>query len=340
MHNPKYFLICFLALIIKTEIFAQQSYSKKEAAPATTHYKTLLESDGKPNSSYSWMDTIKYPPREVATSTLAATMLRTVYLIEDVPSLLDIPKPPANSSDQTRKELAFLLELQGKRTDADIERYRKLAGIFHSPGNFNPLDPDYDRNFSSLFHIGSPLGSWYTYKNLPLTAKLMSNVYRDAMYYVFKLKVAINRPRPYHLEPKLAALEKPLHQSYPSGHSSASYANAYVMMEIAPELSDEFLKLAAEMAISREYLGCHYPSDSEMGRKWARKFVNELFTKEKFRSDFEAAKKEIHEYKKKFVAGYKNNAAIKQTVQAEEKQAGCSSSCNSSCTGSCCNSEN
>lgn len=268
------------------------------ADESKAHYKTLSSLDKKPTSAFAWMDTIKYPRKEVATGTLAVTMWRTVYLIDDVPELLGIEPPPANSSEQTRKELEFLAKLRDTRTDKDISRYRNLAGIYHSPNNFNPLDPDYDRNFSSLFHIGSPLGDWYTYKNLPVTAKFLSNVYRDAMYYVFKMKIAFNRPRPYHLDAKLDALEKPHHQSFPSGHSSGSFANAYIMMEIAPELKDKFIEAAEEMAISREYLGCHYPSDSEMGRLWARKFVNELFKKEKFRKDFELAKKEIADFKK------------------------------------------
>jgi acid phosphatase (class A) len=67
-------------------------------------------------------------------------------------------------------------------------------------------------------------------------------------------------------------------------------------MEIVPELENEFLKMAAEMAYSREVLGVHYPSDSEMGRILARKLVNEFLKKEKFQKDFEAAKKEILEY--------------------------------------------
>jgi len=197
MLRSKYLFICCLSIITTFEIAAQKSYFLRNAAPAEGHYKTLSELDSRPNSVFSWMDTIKYPRKEVATSTLAATMLRTVYLIEDVPDLLDIQKAPANSSDQTRKELEFLLEMQKKRTDADIERYRKLAGIFHSPSNFNPLDPDYSRNFSSLFHIGSPIGgSWYTYKNLPFTAQFLSDVYRDATYYFFKQKLSINRARP------------------------------------------------------------------------------------------------------------------------------------------------
>lgn len=273
--------------------------AEKNFLPAAGYYKTLRELNAKPDSAFGWMDTIKYPPKEVATGTLAATMMRTVYLIEDVPSLFQIAPPPANSSEETRAEIKLLMELQEKRTNEEINRFKRLAGIFHSPNNFNPLDADYDRNFSSLFHVGSSLGQWYNYKNLPATAKMLSNAYRDATYYFFKMKVSFNRPRPYMLEPSLQNLERPQHQSYPSGHSSASYVNAYIMMAIAPELKDAFLMKAAEMAFSREVLGVHFPSDSEMGRVWARRFVNELFKKEKFLHDFEAAKHEIEDYRKK-----------------------------------------
>ncbi|HKO80413.1 MAG TPA: hypothetical protein VJU78_08465, partial [Chitinophagaceae bacterium] len=114
----------------------------------------------------------------------------------------------------------------------------------------------------------------------------------------------------------------------------------YIMMEIAPELTGEFLKMAEEMAISREYLGCHYPSDSEMGRLWARKFVNELFKKDKFITDFEKAKKEILEYRKKQAGKEGNKTAAEHLKCARdsgnENNNCCGSSCSSSCTSSCC----
>jgi acid phosphatase (class A) len=327
--------IAFLISAVTTVSAQGNSYSepsKRAAKPATDHYKTIGSLSPKPDPVYAWMDTIAYPAKEVGTGTLGATMMRTAYLIEDVPSLLNIQPPPANSSEQTRAELKFLLGLQEKRTPEEITRYQTLAGFFHSPNNFNPLDPDYDRNFRSLFHIGSPLGEWYNYKNLPLTAKFLSNAYRDATYYFYNLKVKINRPRPYMLEPQLKYLERPPHQSYPSGHSTASYVNAYILMEIAPELGDEFLKMAAEMAYSREVLGVHYPSDSEMGRILARNLVNEFFKKEKFQKDFEAAKKEILEYKKK--AG---TIQLKsETNQAAKISSVCGPACSSSCTSTCC----
>jgi acid phosphatase (class A) len=330
----------FLSLLSLLFVFCSKAqnaqYNHRQASLPVGHYKDLGLLDGRPDPIFSWMDTIKFPAKDVTTGILAATKMRTVYLIEDIPSLLDLPAPPANSSAQTRAELAYMLELQAKRTPGEVARYKKLAGIFHSPNNFNPYDPDYDRNFSSLFHIGGPLGSWFTYKNLPLTAQFLSDVYRDATYYFFKQKLSINRPRPYMLEPKLNALEKPPHPSYPSGHSAASYINAYIVMEIVPDLAEEFLKMAAEMAFSREVIGVHYPGDSEVSRVWARRFVNELFSREKFRLDFEKAKKEILDRKKTAAASLIGKGDKKHDHSSCD--AACSSSCNESCSSdsSCC----
>lgn len=262
-------------------------------APISAHYKTLSALDRQANPTRASMDTVRFLLKDASKGSFVSTRLRGVYLPADVPALLTIPAPPANSSDQTRAELDFMLDLQANRTTAEVERYTKLAAIYHSPTTSNPYDPDYVRNWSSLFHVGSPLGPWYTYANLPLTATLLSGVYQDATYYFFTLKYRINRPRPYALEPRLQPIEKPGHPAYPSGHSAASYANAYVMSELAPDMAPEFLKMAAEMAYSREVIGVHYPSDSEVSRMWARTFVNELLTRPAFRDDLAKAKAEL-----------------------------------------------
>lgn len=186
-----------------------------------------------------------------------------------------------------------MADLQAKRTPVEVERYTKLAAIYHSPTTSNPYDPDYARNWNSLFHVGSPLGEWYTYKNLPETARLLSGVCQDATYYFFTLNYRFMRSRPHAVEAGLQPIEKPGHPAYPSGHSAVSYANAYVMSELVPELAPEFLKMAAEMAYSREVTGVHYPSDSEVSRVWARGFVNELLTRPAFLLDLAKAKAEI-----------------------------------------------
>jgi len=90
----------------------------------------------------------------------------------------------------------------------------------------------------------------------------------------------------------LKNLEETNWAAYPSGHAANSYINAYIYQELAPEFSDVFIKDALDMAHSREIIGVHYPSDSEISRIFARKFVNELFKSEKFRQAFEEVKKE------------------------------------------------
>jgi acid phosphatase (class A) len=179
------------------------------------------------------------------------------------------------------------------------------------------------------------LGNWYTYRNLPITAAFLSDIYRDATYYFFKLKLSINRPRPYMLEKRLDVLEKPSHPAYPSGHSAASYINAYIMIEIAPELADSFTQRAAEMAYSREVLGVHYPSDSEIGRVWARAFVNELFKKENFNREFEKAKKEILDLRRQMGNKGKSKMESNETGSCSES---CGSSCGN-CNSACCKSQ-
>ena len=86
------------------------------------------------------------------------------------------------------------------------------------------------------------------------------------------------------------------------------------------------------MAYSREVLGVHYPSDSEMGRILARNLVNEFFKKEKFQKDFEAAKKEVLEYRKK--AG---TIKLKsENTQAAKVSSSCEPACSSACSSTCC----
>ncbi len=278
------------ALTIAT---ATAQITPRPLIPVSGHYKTLAAIDRKPHPSRATLDTLRFPMQEASKGSFVSTRLRGVYLPADVPALLIIPEPPANSSEQTRAELDFMLDLQVKRTPAEVGRYTKLAAIYHNPTTSNPYDPDYARNWNSLFHVGSPLGNWYKFGDLPATANLLTGIYQDATYYFFVLKYRIMRPRPYAMEARLQPIEKPGHPAYPSGHSAASYVNAYVMSELVPDLAPEFLKMAAEMAYSREVIGVHYPSDSEVSRVWARAFVNELLKSPKFRADLAKAKTEI-----------------------------------------------
>lgn len=53
--------------------------------------------------------------------------------------------------------------------------------------------------------------------------------------------------------------------SFPSGHSTAAFCTATVISSVVPALSVVFFILATLVAVSRIYLGLHYPSDITVG---------------------------------------------------------------------------
>jgi undecaprenyl-diphosphatase len=75
----------------------------------------------------------------------------------------------------------------------------------------------------------------------------------------FAIKLLVRRPRPV-LEglPPLGGAPSSL--SFPSAHTTSSFACATAMTRIAPEAAVLFL-LAAAIGFFRPYLGMHYPSD-------------------------------------------------------------------------------
>lgn len=80
----------------------------------------------------------------------------------------------------------------------------------------------------------------------------------------FGIKLIVRRPRP-----KLEGLPPiggaPSSLSFPSAHATASFAAATAMSRLAPELKLAFFGAAALMAVTRPYLGMHYPSDIVAG---------------------------------------------------------------------------
>lgn len=75
----------------------------------------------------------------------------------------------------------------------------------------------------------------------------------------FVVKLVVRRPRPV-LEglPPLGGAPSSL--SFPSAHATSSFAVATAMTRVEPVAALAFL-LAGALALSRPYLGMHYPSD-------------------------------------------------------------------------------
>lgn len=267
---------------------AQASAGKLQAAdPIRGHYKSLAAFSPAPAGEDQPADAIRYPVSE--TDLERAKQRQTHYLTANED--FNIPAFPANSSEQTRKELDYLLQLQAQRFKEDMDMCLYMADVWFSH-SYKLGDKEYPRMRRNLFFIGRSIGTWFNADSLPATAELVANVWRDASFYIWKYKNHFARARPYVLEPKIQNLQVTNWPAYPSGHAANSYVNAYLFTALAPEFKDMFIKDALDMAHSRERIGVHFPSDSEASRQLAQQLINKLFENPRFLADFEKAKAE------------------------------------------------
>lgn len=85
-----------------------------------------------------------------------------------------------------------------------------------------------------------------------------------AIGFNFLIKLVVRRPRPQ-IEGLPPIGGAPSSLSFPSAHATASFAAATAMSRLAPELKAALFGAAALMAVTRPYLGMHYPSDIVAG---------------------------------------------------------------------------
>jgi acid phosphatase (class A) len=282
-----------LAITLFLAVFSSVSFGQSfhTLEPIAKHYKTLAELNPAPNGTRANMDTIKYPWLEYSKGALANSLMRTYYLSqEDEAKLPGLIKFPANSSDQTRAELDYMLSVQSKRTKQEIDRANSIADIGSWPNIINPTDPDYKENRKQLFYIANPIGEWFNDQNFPAITQLLLNCIQDIRITEFRLKRHFKRPRPYHLEPRLNPLARINSPSFASGHSLWAFTEAYIFSEIIPEKREEFLKMADEVRWSRELMGIHYPSDNEASRVIGWYLLKYWYNNPQFVEDLEKAK--------------------------------------------------
>jgi len=76
------------------------------------------------------------------------------------------------------------------------------------------------------------------------------------------VKALFRRRRPFiDIVRTLVVGRRPDGWSFPSGHSAAAFAGAWVLTTIWPRRAPLFFAFAATVGFSRVYVGAHYPSD-------------------------------------------------------------------------------
>src|SRR6185369_9081475 len=109
-----------IIIVFLTFTFVGYAQTTKLAS-VSDHYKALQQFSSLPNPARAWLDTINYPPSEYGSS-IVYLLVKPYYLTDgQVKRLTESMKFPANSSDQVRHELDYLLALQAKRTADEIK---------------------------------------------------------------------------------------------------------------------------------------------------------------------------------------------------------------------------
>ena len=264
--------------------------------PTKNHYAEFQKLNAQPNSARNALDRLSFTPDQYNSVALAYTLMAPAYLtVQQIDELKKSVNFPANSSDQTRAELDFLLEWQEKRTAQQIHRTSKvLAPIGYWPHINVKKDHDgYAKNIKDLMFEGREvLGEECTAENYPATFKLLQGVTNDMRIMEFTVKYHLLRSRPYILEPKLQPLAIMGSPSFASGHTLWAYIQAFTWSELVPNKRQQFLDLAYEIGESREVMGIHYPSDEEAARVLAHSMLRAMWANPEFQEDLKTAKKE------------------------------------------------
>jgi acid phosphatase (class A) len=195
---------------------------------------------------------------------------------DDVSAIIGVlSPPPKDGSPEQQAEIAKLLDLQKNRTPQDVERAEKNS---HLTG----------------FLFADVLGDWFNAKDLPLTAKLMTDVGHEAGAVDSAAKDKFKRDRPFVGEPRLHPTLQAAGYSYPSGHSTAGMTYALILAEMFPEHRDALIAKGTQVGDDREVAGVHYPSDVAGGRKIAAEIAKRLLADPQFHAEMEKAIDEVH----------------------------------------------
>ena len=191
--------------------------------------------------------------KQIPTKTsLPASKIILIFIVLYVFILLIQPKryhvwyPTIPVYPDNNKEIDYMVkEYISKRTQADIDLFHLTDG--------SPVDAFKSKITEEQYKI---------LYDLIVSAKVTSEI----GFY----KNLFNRARPTQVAPEKLNAPKSVtanSPSYPSGHAYQSFYTAKLLSKWEPARKKEWDEIAERTAFIRVYMGIHYPSDVEFGRR-------------------------------------------------------------------------
>jgi acid phosphatase (class A) len=203
--------------------------------------------------------------------------IRLQYLsISSIAPYAMLPPPAQDGSQAQKDELA---EIQGiaKSRSEDRLKQARYDDVTISPVIFQSVVPGFD------------------VAKLPVTAKLLDDVKREANTVSHVAKMRFDRKRPYEFDPTLnvCSQHRGKNATYPSGHATMGFALASMLSRLIPAKSGALMVRAQDYGYSRMVCGVHYRSDVEAGQVIGTSVVLAMSQNEQIRKDMDAARAEL-----------------------------------------------
>ena len=186
----------------------------------------------------------------------------------------------------------------GSGVEADDRRAFAVTRALEGTPRWTMATSDVEQTPEAVFlDFACALGVTLDDGTAPTLQTIFTRIRADARPFVDPPKDKWARPRPYLGQSGNICVEKTealaKSASYPSGHSTLSWAWGLILAQLAPDRATEILARARAYSESRVVCGVHYPSDLEAGRLNGSALYQALQTNAEFRADMEKAKAEV-----------------------------------------------
>lgn len=174
-------------------------------------------------------------------------ILKRAIQLGIVKDILENHPFPANSSDETKRELEYLIKITNEANEDDLK--------------FCELMEHHHHDFFIV--VAKKLG-------LDVSKEQILNWVGNLDPVLFYLKDKFNRPRPYQLAKEYGMELYPIiatdanSAAYPSGHTLDFLNIIYQLKKLKPEATNSLDNLYNDIKIVREMSGVHYPSDTKV----------------------------------------------------------------------------